>query len=77
MMVAGTRMMKLEEARSGQILNIKMDGEREKESKTIQGWWRRWKKGVTMYYESKIVGEEFREDWERYRRKNQEFMIDI
>lgn len=30
-----------------------------------------------MYYESKIVGEEFRKDWERYRRKNQEFMIDI
>lgn len=28
MMVAGTRMMKMEEARSGQILNIKMDGER-------------------------------------------------
>lgn len=32
---------------------------------------------MTMYYENKIVGEEFREDWERYRRKNQEFMIDI
>lgn len=39
-------MMKLEEARSGQILNTKMDGEREKESKTskVGG---RWKKGVT------------------------------
>lgn len=33
MMVAGTRMMKMEEARSGQILNIKMDGESEKESR--------------------------------------------
>lgn len=32
-MVAGTRMMKMEEARSGQILNIKMDGESEKESR--------------------------------------------
>ena len=32
-MVAGTRMMKMEEARNGQILNIKMDGEREKESR--------------------------------------------
>lgn len=33
MMVARTRMMKMEEARSGQILNIKMDVEREKESR--------------------------------------------
>ena len=32
-MVARTRMMKMEEARSGQILNIKMDVEREKESR--------------------------------------------